>query len=228
MQAQLAEAQTVKPEPKSVTLTEDEKEQFGPEFVNVMSKIVDQKTEAQTAEIASLVSKITEMSKGQETLRQDVQIATGDQLRMEIGRRTQDKYGKSWNEANTDAGFNDFLDGTERFSKEGPRRKQIAKAFGQLDVDGVMEFFDVYFSSSKQTSSEAEIPKASSVPDELIQKDTKRGGNTPVKEDDRVWSMPELNKFYDECARGAWDGKTAEKEKINAAIIKAAAEGRVR
>jgi hypothetical protein len=140
----------------------------------------------------------------------------------------------NWQAVNTDEGFLAWLDQADPYS--GFRRGDLLKqAFERHDAPRVVMFFEGYRAENAAVtppSPTAGAPDSGSRQrlDELVAPGTVRAGSAgaPNEAGKRVWTQKEVAAFYHDVTTGKFRTRADEKARLEADIIAAGREGRIR
>lgn len=151
----------------------------------------------------------------------------------EINRGITDAAGKpDWREINDSDMFNNWLDEYLPYSVT-TRRDRLQQAQAQLDHFTAIQIFnDFKAQQRKQAPEPAEDhskpkidPAAHVEPGSSVVHETAPDGGKPAG---KIYTRQEINQFYKDVALGKYKGRDEEASKIDADIIKANIEGRIR
>ena len=145
---------------------------------------------------------------------------------------------KDWRKTNTDPAFHEWLDQLDPFS--GVARKVLMlKAFERKNAQQVRAFFDTYMQENathnptptgQTPSGQGGSVQGSTLDlDNYIAPGTPRsGGNAGAPKDKRIWTNTEIGTFYSDIQKGRYKSRTDDRARIEADIIAATREGRIR
>lgn len=206
MPGRTVESKLIKPE---------EEDEYGKEFFDVVGR---RAREIIDAELAPLRDKL------QQTVNREVKL-TEEQKRINV-QTALDEHVPNWGQLNTDARFLAWLAERDVFSGE-VKQVLLTKAFQAGDAARVVGFFKAFQEDSGGTPTPAARQPAVD-PGTLVAPGTPKGGSGPMEAPGgaRVWTQAEIGAFYADVRRGKIPAER--KAQIEAEIIKAAAEGRVR
>lgn len=215
LKAQKAEAQS---EPAKTLITEQDKEAFGSDLLDLIDRATEQKiagyrdTEAQLkAEIAELKGKLGNVSDRQV-------VSDKDRFLSQLSQQVPD-----WTALNTDQGFLDWL--AEVDPVYGlPRQAALNNAYEAFDATRTANIFKQYKALTAPAQNQQTKPNLQS----QVAPTRSRTSPAPASNsaEKRIFSQQEITQFYEEWRRGYIDNDEAvrlEKE-IHAAI----GEGRIR
>jgi len=215
--AQAVQTQT---EPqKSTLITEQDKEAFGPDLLD----LIDRATEAKVSELrtreSQLKSKIADLEGklGNVTERQGV--SDKDRFLSSLAQQVPD-----WESVNVDPGFLSWL--AEVDSVYGiPRQYAVNNAYENLDAKRTADIFKQYKATlapvqQRQQNKTVELQRQ-------VAPTRSKSSPTPAASDNKgIWDQNQITQFYEDWRRGMLnETEAAQMEKdIHAAI----AEGRIR
>jgi len=143
---------------------------------------------------------------------------------------------KDWRTVNVAPAFHVWLDQIDPFS--GVTRKTLMlNAFNRKNAPQVRTFFDKYAEENATV-----IPNTAAVPsgqggptaatldlnDYIAPGQPRSGGDAGAPKDKRVWSNTEIGAFYSDVQKGRYKTRPEDKTRIEADIISATREGRIR
>lgn len=209
-------------------IKEEELEDYGPEFMDMVGRAARDIAEQQTS---SLQNEITELKNQLGTTGQRVQNTEQQGFYYQLDRDVKD-----WREINQDKKFVAWLD---MLIPETDTRRQDAlmDAFNHQDVGKVASFFRNYASTQENanTPTEGAVPNGAggqpTLSLESMVSPTAGQGNppqgAPAQQQKKIWTQPEIDAFYKASRQGKFKGREADKATIEADILNAAATGRV-
>lgn len=241
---------TVKPEaqeksaeqPKFKYIAEDELEDYGEDFMDMVGRRAQEIAEQQLAPItAQMAGEISALKAelGQNTQRVDTSEQRDFYAQLDRGV-------ENWRAINDDPVFAEWVQQEVPEGRVGETRLQVLmESFNAKDVSGVKRVFDRFVSanSTPQTTQEnvqsqgiqngqqgtaaATLSLDSLVSPSAGQGSTQQGA--PANEgSQKVWTQAEIAKFYTDSRVGKFAKRPEDKAKIEADIVLAAAQGRVR
>lgn len=215
MEAQLEST----PAPQSSLITEQDKEAFGPDLIDLIERATESKLTESRKREKELINEIKELKSQLGNVSERQVMSDKDRFLMGLSSRVPD-----WEQYNTDPGFLEWLQQVDPVYGM-PRQYGLNSAYEAFDINRVAAIFETYKSlvTPKQTQP---------APKQELQRQvapTRSRSSTPPAADSqnqRFFNQQEIEQFYDEWRRGYIDQDEAvrmEKE-IHAAI----AQGRVR
>jgi len=208
-------------------LKDDEISDYGEDFIDVVKRAAKEEFEplisrlkAENAQLRSQVGGVT--SNIQQNVRQRM-------------LESMDRKMPGWRDINQSPDFVNWLNGTDPFS--GQRRHDLLlKAFEVNDEARTLAFFQGYQNENAVVTSDTQQPttapqrKPKVDLETLVSPGTPKAGAAPRAQEgsSRIWSQREIARFYDDVTAGKYRSRQKDKAKIEAEIIKAANEGRVR
>ena len=215
-----AEAKAARqPEPQKPLITEQDREAFGPDLIDLIERAAESKLSAYGQREAELVAEIKKLKTELGSVSERQVVSDKDRFLMGLSQQVPD-----WEPLNTDPGFLEWLQQVDPVYGV-PRQAALTSAYDVLDVSRVAKIFNTY----KQTiapPTQVETPKPN------LQRQvapTRSRSTTPppaATANQRIYSQQEIAQFYEDWRRGFLDNDEAarmEKE-INAAV----SQGRIR
>ena len=145
---------------------------------------------------------------------------------------------KDWRKINVDPDFHEWLDRADPLSGE-VRKGLLLKAFNRKNAHQVRLFFDKYVQENAIGTQGPTVLTPSGqggtahrttldLNDYIAPGSPKSGGDSGAPKDKRIWSSVEIGGFYSDVQKGRYKSRPADKIKIEADIISATREGRIR
>jgi len=215
-----AEAKATKaPEPQKTLITEQDREAFGPDLIDLIERAAESKISGYSQREAELIAEINKLKSELGSVSERQVVSDKDRFLMGLGQQVPD-----WEALNTDPGFLEWLQQVDPVYGV-PRQAALTSAYDVLDVVRVAKIFNTY----KQTI--APPPQVETQRPNLQRQvaPTRSRSTTPPAasaSNQRIFTQQEIEQFYNDWRRGFIDNDEAarmEKE-INAAV----AQGRVR
>ena len=217
----------VTPEVKRL-LTEDEVNEFGPEFLDVVGRRAEEifmpRAQAYEQKIAQLEQQVAGVGGYvQRNARQD--------MMEELDQRVP-----GWRDVNLSDGFKSWLALPDPFTG-AIRHEQLKAAWGRNATPQAEAFFKGFLAEEAATNpargrlAPARAPSNGSprpsLEDFAAPGRAKSAATGQVPAEKPVYTRPEITKFYTDCAAGRWRGREEERKRIDADIQLAGIEGRV-
>lgn len=205
-------------------LTAAEREAYGDEFIATVAKVAHQNPEVTKLknELQLLKSQLANVDA---SIGQDARDRMHALLTSEI---------PNWLEVNKDPKFSDWLALTDVYS--GAIKHELLKtAYAANDGPRVLNFFKGFLAEEAAlvpptTPAPAPEVNAGKVPLESLaapgRAKTAAATNAPAEKP--IYSRAFVTQFYSDCARGVYRGRDDEKNRIDASIIEAGREKRIR
>jgi hypothetical protein len=212
-------APTPEPEVRLSGVTDDDVETFGSDMVEFAKRAA---ASAIQPMLKVFDAKLNGMQQAIETVRQQVGAAetqykqTAEQAYLEkLGQLVPD-----WREIDADPAFGAWLREEEGYTGY-PRQEFFSQAHQQLNAVQVARIFNAYrgLQTPARPSQSAELKKQ-------VSPSKSRNAATPPGKSTKVWTIAEIQKFYEQVAFNRIPADEA--ARIEAEINLAAAEGRVR
>jgi len=147
-----------------------------------------------------------------------------------------DREVKDWRNLNTNPEFNDWLDNTDPFTGQ-TRKNLMLTAFEAKNAPRVKAFFEGFLKENAAvTPDSAEAPSAQGgamtsrldLGNYVAPGTPKSGGQAGAPKEKRIWSSKEVGKFYSDIQKGHYKTRPEDKARIEADIVAATTEGRIR
>lgn len=221
------------PEPVRTEFTPEEIADYGEDLLEVIGRkarsIVESeyipRIDSLTTEVTTLQSQLGET--GQRVAKQET-----NEVFAQLDREVKD-----WRKINTDPDFHEWLDQVDPFSGE-TRKDLLLRAFERKNAHQVKLFFDKYV----QENAAVVPPTADVTPSgqggtttstldlgNYIEPGQPRsGGDSGAPKDKRIWTSQEIGAFYSDVQKGRYKNRPDDKMRIEADIISATSEGRVK
>ncbi len=208
-------------------LTEDERNDYGDDFLKVVSKRVRQELapivknyEAQISSLQSRVDGVTTTVKETSTAKMLNQM---DQILPE------------WREINTDLAFSDWLALPDAYSG-AIRHDMLKAAYAQGNASRVLAFFNGFLAEEAAVAPvRAEPDPSTTTVAKVPLRDLAAPGRaktaasaTQAPAEKPIFTRAQITAFYADCANGAYRGREVEKDKLEGQIFAAQREGRIR
>ena len=189
--------------------TDEDRATFGDDFVKLVERGVEARTQEYRKEIASLKAQLEQMGGQVKTMNQSVEVSRHAAFLADM-----DTMVPGWRTQNADQGFLDWLSQVDPVS--GYVRNEILQAASAAhDSVRVAEIFKAY-PGANQTKTRKPT---------LAQQVSPAKGHSSAPKGKRVFTQAEIGQFYDAWRRGMYteaQGKAIEQE-----IEQAIAEGRI-
>jgi hypothetical protein len=179
-----------------------------PEIFRGVKAVVDAETKKVREELEGKISGVAQSTQT---------VVTGTIL------STLDKDIPGWKKLNTDQKFNEWLAQPDRYTG-APRKELLKNAFNSGNIASTKAFFEDY---AKVNS--IDLGSGNTETFDFIAPDTS-GGGVPRNMESRgaIVNRADIQRFYDERARGNFQGTEEDAKKQEAKIMRAIKEGRVR
>lgn len=209
-------------EPPKPSLSAEELAEYGPEFVEIVSKIVADTT-------APYISEITSLKKQLQGVGGQINAGARERMMSSLAAAVP-----NWEEINTSEEFLDWLRLPDAYSGD-IRHNMLNAAFGRNDSTRVINFFKGFLAelaamdpANEEPGEEAKPPKTPlkkfAAPGRA--KSTAAPNAAPVEKPN--FTTSQISKFYADKALGKWRGREKEAAKMEAEIFAAQMEGRIR
>lgn len=215
---------TKTPEPAPQPLvTDKDVEAFGSDLIDVIARKAREVAQAEFApRIAQLEAENAQLSGELNGISERQTISAKDTYFANLSREVPD-----WEALNVDQRFMDWLAEVDPLSGY-PRQEYLNRALASLDVGRTAVLFKT-FKELNATPPQPAKPQPSKQLQRQVAPGTSRASTVAsTNPAERVWSLSEIDQFYNEVRRGDYKGNEAERVRIEAEIDHAVAEGRVR
>ena len=207
-----------------VEIRQEEREEFGDDLLDLVGRRAMQVT---LPELRRIEARIEEIARGLVGVNSSVQVSEHEKFLQAL-----DNAHKGWRKLNTDEGFLAWLEMPDGLS--GVARKHLLEdAVGQRSVDRSLRFFTSYEAEHGiAPSPRRPAQQASAAQDTALEAMAAPGQGRPVTAPAPtttadVWTRSDISRFYADVRKGAFKGREAERDRIEQAIIQAAAQNRV-
>lgn len=190
------------PAPTTPVVKPEEVEQYGPEFVDLVTRIA-KSTQPQTLDMSAVDARVRELNR-------PIEEVTVRSLKSSFFN-TLGQMSPNWETLNTDQGFLSWLSGHDSLSGR-TRQELFDEAYARLDAERVSAFFNGYGGPGVVSSA-------------MVTPTTSRG-QPPLPPGKRIWRQSEIAEFFSEVRQKRYSPEEA--AKIEQDIFAAQAEGRVR
>jgi hypothetical protein len=207
-------------EPQSSLITEQDKEAFGPDLIDLINRAVKTETKSFEKRESQLLKEIEELKGQLGNVSERQVVSDKDRFLVGLSQQVPD-----WEALNVDQGFLSWLNEADPVYGL-PRQAALNSAYEAFDVGRVAAIFKAY----KQLVTPQ--TKQPTKPNPELQRQvapTRSRSSTPTATDmqnQKIWTSGEIEQFYNDWRRGYIDNEEAvrmEKE-INAAVT----QGRIR
>lgn len=225
-------AQNAAPAASAKLVKDEEVRDFGPDLIDVMRRVARE-------EVTPVVEKSIQPVKQQlDQVNRTASQAADRSVQTEQERlmSTLDKEMPDWRTLNRDEGFLGWLGQVDPYSGE-QRGSLLRQAYERLDIPRVLSFFQGYRKENAVVTPPEAAPApapaaAGSQPtlETLVAPGTPKAGTTgaPSTAGKRIWTQPEIKRFYSDCAAGKYARMKDRRDEIERDIFAAQLEGRIR
>lgn len=145
---------------------------------------------------------------------------------------------QNWRKINVDPEFHEWLDQVDPFSGE-TRKVLMLRAFNRKNAHQVKAFFDSYMQENATLNPIPTDPTPSGqggtqpgstldLTNYIAPGTPRSGGYAGAPKDKRVWTNVEIGSFYSDVQKGRYKTRPDDKARIEADIVAATREGRIR
>lgn len=217
--AEAKAAQQPAPEPVKSLVTEQDKEAFGSDLIDLIERATESKVSTLRARESELLGKISKLEGQIGSVSERQGVSDNDRFLMGLGQRVTD-----WEQLNTDSGFLAWL--AEVDPVYGlPRQAALNSATEAFDVNRVASIFNSY--KALLAPKQAAQLKPSQQLQSQVAPTRSRVSNAPTSTDSnsKIWQQTEIGQFYDDWRRGFLDNDEA--VRMEREIDLAISQGRV-
>ena len=209
------------PEPVKSVVTEQDKEAFGSDLIDLIERATEAKVGTLRDREAKLLEKIEKLEGQLGNVSERQSVSTKEQFMMSLSQKVPD-----WEKWNTDPGFLEWLSEIDPVYGV-PRQAALNTAYESFDVTRVSSVFNAY-KALVAPKQQAEKPKANQELQRQVAPSRSRASTAPTTSEanSKIWAQAEIQQFYDEWRRGFINDTDA--ARIEAEISAAITEGRVR
>ena len=204
-------------------ITEDDVKNYGPDLIDLQRR----------AALEAVTPALSALQQENQQLRQAVQQ-----------QRTQSIYEKldesmpNWREVNDNQRWRQWLR-LRDFNSSPVRQEQLNRAMQAADAPRVVAFFNRFLEEevatgqmpAPQPSQPPSEPRVAAIPLMTLAapgRPNPATGNSQVPDTKPIWSHQEIRNFYDAVRTGYFNGREADKQRIEVDMFAAQREGRVR
>lgn len=216
-EARAAQAQQ---EPVKSLITEQDKEAFGTDLIDLIERATESKVATFKTRESELINEINQLKSQLGSVSERQVVSDQDRFVFGLGQKVPD-----WEQLNVDAGFLAWLSEVDPVYGL-PRQVALSNAYNALDVDRVANIFNTYKASVAPTKPVEKQPKPSLQSQVAPTRSRATSAPTATDANQKFWTSNEIEEFYSEWRRGYLDNDEA--ARLESEIHAAIAEGRVR
>lgn len=223
------------PEPAAAPRTEftpEEIADYGEDLMDVMGRKAREIVESEyRPQIDQLSTEVTTLKQELGTTGKRVEKQETNEVFAQLDGTVKD-----WRNINVDPAFHEWLDQVDPFSGE-TRKNLMLNAFNRKNAHQVRAFFDKYAeenatvsqgSTAAPSGQGGENTATLDLNDYVAPGQPRSGGDAGAPTDKRVWTNAEVGSFYSDVQKGRYKTRPEDKARIEADIIAATREGRIR
>ena len=212
-------AQQPAPEPVKSLVTEQDKEAFGSDLIDLIERATESKVSTLRTREAELLGEISKLKNQIGDVSERQGVSDNDRFLMGLGQRVAD-----WEQLNVDPGFLSWLNEVDPVYGL-PRQAALNSASEAFDVNRVASIFNSY--KATVAPKPANQPKPSQQLQSQVAPTRSRVSNVPTSSDSnsKIWQQGEIGQFYDDWRRGFLDNDEA--VRMEREIDLAISQGRV-
>jgi len=210
-------------------ISPEEIEEYGSEFVDFVGRKAKEIAETESSPvIAELRSELAEMRKQLNLTGQQVSSSAQQNFIAQLDSEVE-----NWRVINTDQVFINWLEDIDPYSGD-TRKEMLLDAFNKRNLVRVKAFFYNFQQENAAVSTpnvQADVVDTSrlSLEDYVAPGQGKAGQQQGAPSSNkRVWTQKDINRFYKDVNQGSFKGRVADQKRIEADIVAAGREGRVR
>ena len=222
------------PEKPRADFTPEEIADYGEDLLEVIGR------KARAIVNAEYLPKIDALNSEISTLKQSVG-ETGQRVAKQETNEVfaqLDREVENWRKTNVDPEFHEWLDQVDPFSGE-TRKNLMLNAFNRKNAQQVKAFFVKFAEENAAVVPNAAAPAPSEKGDSMhgatlnlenyvAPGSPRGGGDAGAPKDKRVWTSREIGAFYADVQKGRFKNRPDDKARIEADIVAATREGRVK
>jgi hypothetical protein len=208
-----------KPEPQKSLITEQDKEAFGPDLIDLIERATESKVSTFREREVELVNEIKQLKSQLGNVSERQVVSDKDRFLMGLSQQVP-----TWEQLNTDPGFLEWLQQVDPVYGL-PRQAALTNAYEVFDVNRVAAIFRAYIELTAPKQTQA-------TPKQDLQRQvapTRSRASTPPAADvqnSKIYTQGEIEQFYNEWRRGYIENDEA--VRMEKEIIAAISQGRVR
>lgn len=218
--AKLEATPPVAQEPVKSLITEQDKEAFGTDLIDLIERATESKVATFKTRESELINEINQLKSQLGSVSERQVVSDKDRFVFGLGQKVPD-----WEQLNVDAGFLAWLSEVDPVYGL-PRQMALSNAYNALDVDRVANIFNTYKASVAPTKPVEKQPKPSLQSQVAPTRSRATSAPTATDANQKFWTSNEIEEFYSEWRRGYLDNDEA--ARLESEIHAAIAEGRVR
>jgi len=213
-----AKLATAASEPQKSLITEQDKEAFGPDLIDLIERATESKASEFRAREVDLVNQIKQLKSQLGNVSERQVVSDKDRFLMGLSQRVPD-----WEQLNTDPGFLEWLTQVDQVYGL-PRQAALNNAYEVFDVARTAAIFETY----KQLTAPKQPQQSRQDLQRQVAPTRSRTSTPPAATDQnqRFFNQKEIEEFYNEWRRGYIDNDEA--VRMEKEIIAAISQGRVR
>lgn len=202
---------------KPSLITEQDKEAFGPDLIDLIERATEAKVSDFRTREKQLMDEITNLKSQLGNVAEKQTVSDKDRFFMGLGQRVPD-----WEKLNVDAGFLAWLQQVDPVYGV-PKQTALHSAYEALDVGRVATIFEAY----KQTLPQTQKARTNQELQRQVAPTRSKAGQEPAgSQNQQIWTDALIQQFYEEARRGLIDAEDV--VRIENDISAAVAEGRYR
>jgi len=209
-------------------LTEDEIKDYGPDLIDVMKRAA---VEAVQGELSELRRENADLKAVVGSVGHTQEVTAKDKLYAGLVAAVP-----NWRQVNNHPDFLAWLNEKDVYAGVA-RGQMLTRAFGANDTDRVIQFFKGFLSENAALqpaavadTSTVEVPRPTPKVDlaSLASPGQGSGGGADnINETGHLWKESEIGAFYEDCRKGVFKGRDAEKQATEQEIQNALTQGRI-
>lgn len=211
----------------SSSISQEEIDDYGPEFFDIVAR---QASLAMSPQLAEIKQQLQQMNSGMGNVAQRLQQTDQERVHAYLDNNVP-----SWQQLNDDDGFLTWLEQVDRFTGQS-RRKLLTEAYQQHDAPRVAAFFTSYQEENAAVTPASEpSPQPDTGPAKVPLSQfvapgaPRESGTADAQDGKQTWTQAQIAAFYRDVQSGKYrgDARQADKHKIEKDIVAAGREGRI-
>lgn len=225
---ELTEQLKKKPEPAETEantgVTQADIENFGPDMIDVINRLAQSKAVEATKDLSSRLDSLLRENRDLKNSLQQVSETQQTTAQSQLFQ-TLTSLVPNWKQINSDQRFHAWLAEYDPIS--GLQRQSLLEdAQRQNNADRIATIFNAFLNTLPKAPAPA--PQNNSEVERQVQPGRSKVTPQPSASSQKVLSQADIHRFYVECAQGKYQGRDADRIKMEQEIDAAVAEGRVR
>jgi len=205
---------------QKASITDEDREAFGPDLINLIERATEVKVETLRAREAQLVSKIDELTSQLGNVSERQVVSDKESFLSRLTAKAP-----AWQTLNTDQGFINWLQEVDAVYGI-PRQMALNSAYEAFDDSRVAAIFNTYSGNAAPKSTQAPAGNNPELQRQVAPSRSRSSAPPTDTSNSKIYSENEIAEFYSEWRRGMFNNDDA--VRIENDIHAAIAEGRIR